>query len=73
MEEELEANRRKTLEFQAKLDQDTARIRAKAESEGKILQERENEDVHLRALHVQLEEDRKKKIGNSQGRVISIC
>lgn len=42
-----EAVRRKTLEYEAELRQQTELARVKAETEGKIRQERENHDLRL--------------------------
>ena len=42
-----EAVRRKTLEYEAELRQQTELARVKAETEGKIRQERENHDLRM--------------------------
>eukprot|EP00932_Pfiesteria_piscicida_P000359 SRR837773.1035.p1 GENE.SRR837773.1035~~SRR837773.1035.p1 ORF type:complete len:416 (+),score=191.81 SRR837773.1035:35-1249(+) len=47
---------------QAKLDRETAMARAKAESEGRALQERENVEVRLREMRAKASEERKTRL-----------
>jgi SpoVK/Ycf46/Vps4 family AAA+-type ATPase len=49
-EEALQAKRIAADLEKAKMDQDTAAIKAKAEAEGRILQERQNKDIHMERL-----------------------
>merc|ERR1719254_128436 len=51
---------------QAKLDRETAVARAKAESQGRIEQERENVEVRLREMRAQAAESRKTQLENIQ-------
>lgn len=51
--------RRKTLEYEAELRQSTEMARVKAETEGKILQERKNHDLTLENKRVEASEFRK--------------
>lgn len=62
VEKEIEEQRRKSLEYQAQLDRETARVKAQAESKGKIDVERENEDIHLRSQRERLVEERQTKL-----------
>ena len=50
------------LLVQAELDKAVQRERALAEAEGRIRENRENEDINRRALLVRLEEERKKVV-----------
>eukprot|EP01084_Bolivina_argentea_P116852 207550_1 len=59
IEEQIEMKRRESMDYQAKLDRDTAKIRVREETEGKMKIERENEDIHLRKNKLNLEENRK--------------
>lgn len=63
---ELEASKRRTLEEQAKLDQETAVIRAKAEAQGRIEEEKQNEEIKLRQLRAQAREDRTTRLESIQ-------
>ena len=49
-EEALQANRIKADLEMAQMKQNTAAIKAKAEAEGRILQERQNKDIHMERL-----------------------
>merc|ERR1711871_260246 len=49
-EEALQEQRIKADLKKAQMEQDTAAIKAKAEAEGRILQERQNKDIHLEKL-----------------------
>jgi ATPase family AAA domain-containing protein 3A/B len=53
-----EAIKRKTLEYEAELRQQTELARVKAETEGRIRQERENHDLRLEEARVSAEEYR---------------
>ena len=59
---EIEEARRRTLADQAKHTRDAEVARAQAESEGRIKQERENVDIHLRELRAKMAEERKTKL-----------
>jgi len=48
--------------LQAELEKSVQREKALAEAEGRIKENRENEDVNRRAMLVRLEEERKKAI-----------
>ena len=50
--------RRKTLEYESELRQQTEMARVKAETEGRILQERKNHDLHLESKRVEAKEYR---------------
>lgn len=50
------------LSLQAELEKGIQRERALAEAEGRIKENRENEDVNRRAMLARLEEERKKAI-----------
>eukprot|EP00639_Heterosigma_akashiwo_P018875 CAMPEP_0206389768 /NCGR_PEP_ID=MMETSP0294-20121207/18147_1 /ASSEMBLY_ACC=CAM_ASM_000327 /TAXON_ID=39354 /ORGANISM="Heterosigma akashiwo, Strain CCMP2393" /LENGTH=240 /DNA_ID=CAMNT_0053841893 /DNA_START=53 /DNA_END=771 /DNA_ORIENTATION=+ len=53
-----EAIKRKTLEYEAELRQQTELARVKAETEGRIRQERENHDLRVEQARVEAEEQR---------------
>jgi len=68
-EEELQAERRRADEHKARLDRDVQEHRAElerkmlgaralAEAEGRIKEQRENEDLHTRRMHLKAGEDR---------------
>ena len=61
-EMEIEEARRRTLADQAKHTRDSEVTRASAEADGRIKQERENVDVHLRELRAKMAEERKTKL-----------
>jgi len=63
---QLEEEKRRTLGEQAKLDRDTAMARAKAETQGRIEQERENVEVRLREMRAQAAEERKTRLESIQ-------
>ena len=48
--------------LQAELEKSVQRDKALAEAEGRIKENRENEDINRRAMLVRLEEERKKAI-----------
>lgn len=60
-----EEMKRKTLEYEAELRRKTELARVKAETEGKIRQERENHDLHLQQTRLEAEERR--QTGKSRG------
>lgn len=60
--EQIEAERRATEKYKADLEGKVQRERALAEAEGRIRENRENEDVNRRTLLLQLEEERKKLV-----------
>lgn len=51
--------KRRTLDHQAKLNQETARIKTRAESDGRIKQERDNKDITLEINDSKYSADRK--------------
>jgi len=59
---EIEEEKRRTMDYQANLDRETAKIRADAESDGRIRQERENVDINEKLSRTRLEEDRKTRL-----------
>ncbi|KAF4663252.1 ATPase, AAA [Perkinsus olseni] len=59
---EVEESRRRTLMEQMKLQRDNDVARAQAEADGRIKQERENVDVHLRSMRAKAAEERKTKL-----------
>jgi ATPase family AAA domain-containing protein 3A/B len=59
---QLEQSKLQTLEEQARLDRETAIARAKAESTGRIEQERENVEVRLREMRARKAEERKTQL-----------
>ncbi|EER12765.1 26S proteosome regulatory subunit, putative [Perkinsus marinus ATCC 50983] len=59
---EVEESRRRTLIEQMKLQRDNDVARAQAEADGRIKQERENVDVHLRSMRAKAAEERKTKL-----------
>lgn len=61
-EEDIQAERRRTEEHRAKLERENMRARAVAEAEGRIKEQRENEDVFARQLRLRAEEDRVTKL-----------
>lgn len=61
-EEEIQAERRRADEHRAKLEQETIRVRALAEAEGRAKEQRANEDVHSRQLLLRAEQDRRTTI-----------
>eukprot|EP00931_Biecheleriopsis_adriatica_P004388 TRINITY_DN106066_c0_g1_i1.p1 TRINITY_DN106066_c0_g1~~TRINITY_DN106066_c0_g1_i1.p1 ORF type:complete len:572 (+),score=183.56 TRINITY_DN106066_c0_g1_i1:57-1772(+) len=63
---ELEEEKRRTLGEQARLDRETAIARAKAESQGRIEQERENIEVRLREMRARMSEERKTRLEQIQ-------
>lgn len=60
--QEIEGEKRRTLDYQAKLDRETAKIRADAESDGRTRQERANADVNEKLSRAKLQEDRKTRL-----------
>lgn len=58
--EQIEAERRATEKYKSDLEGKVQRERALAEAEGRIRENRENEDVNRRTMLLQLEEERKK-------------
>mmetsp|Transcript_18877 Transcript_18877/g.57048 ORF Transcript_18877/g.57048 Transcript_18877/m.57048 type:complete len:601 (-) Transcript_18877:2465-4267(-) len=58
--EQIEAERRATEKYKSDLEGKVQRERALAEAEGRIRENRENEDVNRRTLLLTLEEERKK-------------
>lgn len=63
---ELEERKRKMMEEQAKLDRETAVLRANAEAQGRMDEERETLEVRLRQMRVEKAEERKTKIESIQ-------
>ena len=61
-EEELQAVRRKTDEHRAQLEREGMRVRALAEAEGRIKEQRVNEDVIARAAQLRLGEERRTRL-----------
>jgi ATPase family AAA domain-containing protein 3A/B len=61
-EEEIQNERRRTEEHRAKLERENMRARAVAEAEGRIKEQRENEEIHQRQLRLRLLEERQTKI-----------
>ena len=61
-EMEIEEARRRTIADQAKHQREADASRAIAEAEGRIKQERENVDIHLRELRAKMAEERKTKL-----------
>lgn len=47
-EEEIQAERRRSEEHRARLERENMKARALAEAEGRIREQRENEDLHSR-------------------------
>eukprot|EP00428_Durinskia_dybowskii_P014276 CAMPEP_0170212890 /NCGR_PEP_ID=MMETSP0116_2-20130129/6067_1 /TAXON_ID=400756 /ORGANISM="Durinskia baltica, Strain CSIRO CS-38" /LENGTH=551 /DNA_ID=CAMNT_0010463437 /DNA_START=114 /DNA_END=1769 /DNA_ORIENTATION=+ len=62
----LEQEKRRTMGEQAALERQTAMARAKAESQGRIDQERENVEVRLREMRAQAAEERKTRLESIQ-------
>jgi len=60
--QEIEVEKRRTMDYQANLDRKTAQIRADAESEGRIKQERMNADISEKLTRAKSEEDRKTRM-----------
>lgn len=60
--QQIEAERRATEQHKAELEKTVQREKALAEAEGRIKENRENEDINRRAMLVRLEEERKKAI-----------
>mmetsp|Transcript_30441 Transcript_30441/g.65554 ORF Transcript_30441/g.65554 Transcript_30441/m.65554 type:complete len:552 (-) Transcript_30441:113-1768(-) len=58
----MEEEKRRTMGEQAKLDRETAMARAKAECEGRAIQERENVEVRLREMRARAAEERKTRL-----------
>jgi len=54
-----EAMRRKTLEYEAELRRSTELAKVKAEAEGRILQERKNQDIRMSELRTSAREYRR--------------
>lgn len=69
-EEEVQAVRRKAEEHRAQLDRESMRVRALAEAEGRIREQRTNEDVLARAALLRLEQERRTRL-ESIGAVFS--
>lgn len=63
---ELEEEKRRTMGEAARLDRETAIARAKAESQGRIEQERENVEVRLREMRARTAEERKTRLESIQ-------
>lgn len=63
---ELEEEKRRTMGEAARLDRETAMARAKAESQGRIEQERENVEVRLREMRARMAEERKTRMESIQ-------
>jgi len=63
---ELEDEKRRTMQESARLDRETAIARAKAESQGRIEQERENVEVRLREMRARMAEERKTRMEQIQ-------
>mmetsp|Transcript_71176 Transcript_71176/g.230379 ORF Transcript_71176/g.230379 Transcript_71176/m.230379 type:complete len:568 (-) Transcript_71176:183-1886(-) len=59
---ELEEEKRRTMQEAARLDRETAMARAKAESQGRIEQERENVEVRMREMRARMAEERKTRL-----------
>jgi len=59
---EIEEEKRRTMKYQSELNQDTAKIRANAEAEGRIKQERQNADITEKLSRTTAEEDRKTRM-----------
>jgi len=59
---EIEEEKRRTMDYQANLDRETATVKAGAESEGRIRQERENVDINEKLSRARLDEDRKTRL-----------
>lgn len=59
---ELEEEKRRTMQEAARLDRETAMARAKAESQGRIDQERENVEIRLREMRSRMAEERKTRL-----------
>lgn len=63
---QLEEAKRQTMTEQAALDRDTAVAKAKAESQGRIDQERQNVEVRLREMRARMAEERKTRMEQVQ-------
>jgi ATPase family AAA domain-containing protein 3A/B len=63
---ELEEAKLRTLAEQGKIDRETAVARAKAEAQGRTVQERENVEVRLREMRATRAEDRKTQLETVQ-------
>jgi ATPase family AAA domain-containing protein 3A/B len=59
---EIEEARRKTLAEQARIAKETEVARVKAESEGRIAQERQNVDIRLQEMHAKMSEKRQTRL-----------
>jgi len=59
---DLEEEKRRTMQEASRLDRETAIARAKAESQGRIEQERENETVRLRSMKARMAEERRTRL-----------
>merc|ERR1719499_3009307 len=57
--QEIEAEKRRTMDYQANLDRETAKVKAEAEMEGRIHQERENRDITKELLETRIAEEGK--------------
>merc|ERR1719499_608960 len=57
--QEIEAEKRRTMDYQANLDRETAKVKAEAETEGRIHQERENRDITKELLETRIAEEGK--------------
>ncbi|KAA6424075.1 MAG: ATPase family AAA domain-containing 3-B-like [Trebouxia sp. A1-2] len=62
IQEQIEGERRATEKYKANLEKEVEREKALAEAEGRIKENRENEDVNRRAMQLRLEEERKKLV-----------
>lgn len=63
---QLEEEKRRTMGEQGKLDRETAMSRAKAESQGRAEQERENVEIRLREMRAKASEERKTRLETIQ-------
>mmetsp|Transcript_7638 Transcript_7638/g.14885 ORF Transcript_7638/g.14885 Transcript_7638/m.14885 type:complete len:591 (+) Transcript_7638:166-1938(+) len=61
-EKDLQVERRASAEHQARLDRELQKERIAQETQGRIQQEKENADVHIRQLRARAAEERKTKI-----------
>ncbi|KAL3143353.1 hypothetical protein ABBQ38_002187 [Trebouxia sp. C0009 RCD-2024] len=62
IQEQIEGERRATEKYKANLEKEVEREKALAEAEGRIRENRQNEDVNRRAMQLRLEEERKKLV-----------
>eukprot|EP00899_Mesostigma_viride_P002940 jgi/Mesvir1/12647/Mv02202-RA.2 len=59
-EERIQAERRQTDEHRAQLERETLRVKALAEAEGRVLENRQNEDVNRRQLLARMDAEKDK-------------